>query len=301
MTIPMTIQEAAHLLLREELRRPTTSKELAQIALSRAWARSNAQKPVDSLAQSLEKNIRDGVYNKPELKFVHSPQGIRLIALPEWEDKGGAAQTSAAPASTAELKVRIRSDLLEQVQLAVQSKIARSFDETVELLLRQGLTAEATEIRNGLMKQLNELSKGQVSQDELTARESEHRLAKASVPTEPPIPSPERTNRRANAAGQETVSQNDLIIPLIEVLREKGGSAPKPDVVAGVFERFKALFSSDYHQEYVGAQPAVNYPGIPRWQKNVEFARNKAKDLGLIKRESMRGVWELTKNGWSYK
>lgn len=246
----MTIQEAAHLLL-TELKTPTLSKELAQIALKRGLVQSNALDPVNSHAQTIEKNIRDGV--KPKLIHVPGPGRTRLIALPEWEDKREPVQTSAEPASTAELKVRIRSDLLEQVQLAVQSKIAKSFDETVELLLRRGLIAEATDIRNGLMKQLNELGKGQVTQDELTARESEPRPDKPSVPTEPPISSPERTIRRANAAGQETVSQNDLIIPIIEVLKEKGGSAPKPDVVAGVFKRFKGLFSSDYHQEYVGA------------------------------------------------
>ena len=70
-----------------------------------------------------------------------------------------------------------------------------------------------------------------------------------------------------------------------------------------MFNKFKELFLEPYYQELVGAQPDKNYLGIPRWKKDVQFARNRAKDIGLIKRpqESARGVWELTNDGWNYK
>ena len=181
----MTIQEVAYSLLSEH-KRPMTAKELAEIALERGLVHSSAQKPVDSHAQTLEKNIRDGVYNKPELKFVDGPQRPRLLKLPEWEDqlntapsilqtprtliyrKRAAAEIQPHTVSplpqtpgTAEFKARIPSDLLEQVQLAVQAKIADGFDQTVAALLRRGVSAAQADIRRGLMDQLDRLEKGQ--------------------------------------------------------------------------------------------------------------------------------------------
>ena len=156
----MTMQEVACSLLREH-KRPMTAKELAQIALERGLVHSSAQKPIDSHAQTLEKNIRDGVYNKPELKFVDGPQRPRLLKLPEWEDRPQAARSLPQTPSTVELKARIPSDLFEQAQLAVQARIADGFDETVAVLLRRGVSAAEADIRRGLMERLDKLPKGQ--------------------------------------------------------------------------------------------------------------------------------------------
>jgi hypothetical protein len=55
----MTIQEPAQIIL-EEVGKPISSKEVARIALDRRLVVSNAQDPVQSHAQAIEKNIRDG-------------------------------------------------------------------------------------------------------------------------------------------------------------------------------------------------------------------------------------------------
>lgn len=151
----MTAQEAAHTLL-NEIGRPMTSRELAKMALDRHMVVSNSKDPVFSLASTVEKNIRDGVYNHPALTFISSPAG-RLVGLPGWEKVPPMHSPSLTP-RTKEFTARIPEDLLDQIQLAVQAKLAESFDGTVAHLLRSGLAMAAPTIKDGLMKQLHKLA-----------------------------------------------------------------------------------------------------------------------------------------------
>ncbi|MBW2030922.1 MAG: hypothetical protein JRH06_16185 [Deltaproteobacteria bacterium] len=149
----MTIQEAAYNIL-NEVGNPLGSRKLAKIALERGMVTSYAKDPVQSLAQTIEKNIRDEVYNSPKLIFLYTPQG-RLIGLPIWEktEKMTASNNSA---TFKELKAKCPVEILEKIRLAEQAKLARDFDETVILLLKKGLSAAASEIKKGLIQQLNE-------------------------------------------------------------------------------------------------------------------------------------------------
>ena len=61
----MTIQEAAYQILKE-LGKPLGSRDIARIALEKNMVTSTAQDPTQSHAQTIEKNIRDGIYNKPK-------------------------------------------------------------------------------------------------------------------------------------------------------------------------------------------------------------------------------------------
>jgi len=150
-----TIQEAAHNIL-EEFGKPLNSKEIARIALERRMVESMAKDPVQSHAQTIEKNIRSDVYNNPRLIFMHGPQG-RLIGMPTWE--GRSSQDIDTPNKQnkyIELKARIPADLFEKVQLARQAKLANSFDEMVVFLLKKGLSAVAPDIKKGLLQQLDQ-------------------------------------------------------------------------------------------------------------------------------------------------
>ncbi len=149
----MTIQETAHAIL-SEAGKPMSAKELAQIALDRGFP-SSAKSPVQSLAQTLEKNVRDNIYNKPPLKFIHV-NGRRLLGLVSWVQESAASATTPEPSSK-ELTIQVPHELLEQIQLAAQAKVADTFEETVALLLRKGLSAVAPQIREGLMEQLDKL------------------------------------------------------------------------------------------------------------------------------------------------
>lgn len=110
----MTIQQAARKIL-EEHGSPLDSRSIARRALEMGFAQSSARDPVQSLAQTLEKNIRDGTYNRPELKFVHQA-GRRLIALPEWSDAAG----DVMPTANVNVDEEYRDDVRKARGLYVQ-------------------------------------------------------------------------------------------------------------------------------------------------------------------------------------
>jgi hypothetical protein len=95
---------------------------------------------------------------------------------------------------------------------------------------------------------------------------------------------------------EEKIKEMDLVSEILACLKSNGGSAQKVDVEKAVFEKFKSAFETPYYQELVGG-------GVARWRKNVQFARNTARNMGLIKApdESGRGVWELTPKGAHWK
>jgi hypothetical protein len=109
---------------------------------------------IQSHAQTIEKNIRDDVYNRPKLIFVHTPRG-RLIGLPMWENTEKMTVSNNS-ATFKELKAKCPVEIFEKIRLAEQAKLAKDFDETVTLLLKKGLSAVAPEIKKGLIQQLNE-------------------------------------------------------------------------------------------------------------------------------------------------
>jgi len=151
----MKIQKAAYEIL-EELGKPTSSKEIARIALDRRMVTSSAQDPIQSHAQTIEKNIRSVIYNNPKLVFIHSPQG-RLVGLPGWDSDLSPAPDDKTP-NLSELRVHVPTELLEKMRLAEQAKLKNSFDETVSLILTKGLSILASEIKRGLMEQLDSLN-----------------------------------------------------------------------------------------------------------------------------------------------
>jgi hypothetical protein len=106
-----------------------------------------------------------------------------------------------------------------------------------------------------------------------------------------------------NGAKKPTVEINEkqLVQAIITVLRENGGSAAKSIVEDSVFQKLKSALDNPYYHEMVG--PQVGFPGVPRWRKNIEFARNTAREMGLIKppEESGRGVWALTESGKQWR
>jgi len=92
------------------------------------------------------------------------------------------------------------------------------------------------------------------------------------------------------------ITEMDLVNAIIACLKRHGGKLNKPDVEREVFETFKEQFQHPWYLEPVGGD-------VPRWQKNVQFARNTAcNTLGLIKppEQSGRGVWELTDKGHNW-
>jgi hypothetical protein len=88
------------------------------------------------------------------------------------------------------------------------------------------------------------------------------------------------------------ISQDELIPHIIKVLQKHGGRARKDQVEEEIYQMFKDIFKEPYYQETVSI-------GVPRWQHNIAWAKERAKKRRLIKRpeESGRGFWEFTEKG----
>jgi hypothetical protein len=148
--------EAAHKVLREA-GRPLPSKEVARRVLSKGY-HSNAQSPVDSIAQTLEKNIRDKVYNRPELQFVQTTSG-RMISLPDRlnakSGTGNGKPGSADPRLENGMQgatdhqtsmIALPSRLLSKIDLCVQVGLGPSREIVAAQMLLRGLEAASEEI-----------------------------------------------------------------------------------------------------------------------------------------------------------
>jgi len=98
--------------------------------------------------------------------------------------------------------------------------------------------------------------------------------------------------RPYNVSGGDKISEKDIVAAIIKVLKENDGHASKQQVEKGVYKIFQDKFDKPWYQETVAN-------GVPRWQHNVAWAKEKAKHQGLIKRpeDSGRGYWELTTSG----
>ena len=155
----MTAQEAAYQLLKE-IGEPQSSQAIARMALEQGLVHSNARDPVNSIAQTIEKNIRGEVYNQPRLIFIHR-NGDRMIGLPglstPQDGRPQVEEQAGARVPKVELRVSIAGELMEKIHLADQSGIGDSFVETVVALLESGLQSKKEEIKSGVLKQLKKL------------------------------------------------------------------------------------------------------------------------------------------------
>jgi hypothetical protein len=117
---------------------------------------------------------------------------------------------------------------------------------------------------------------------------------KAVVPASP-------SNGNGAKKPKMDINEKQLVQAIITVLHENGGAASKSIVEDSVFQKLKFAFDDPFYHEMVG--PQVGFPGVPRWRKNIEFARNTAREMGLIKtpEESGRGIWALTESGKQWR
>lgn len=88
------------------------------------------------------------------------------------------------------------------------------------------------------------------------------------------------------------ISRDGLIPHIVKVLQKQGGRARKGQVEQEIYQMFKDTFKEQWYQETVSN-------GVPRWQHNIAWTKERAKRKGLIKRpeDSGRGYWELTSSG----
>ena len=148
----MTIQQAAAELLSEH-RKPLKSKDLARMAQERKMvAPSAAKDPIQSLSQTLERNIRLDKGNKPRLMFVETEEG-RCIGIPEWYEEVKVEKKT----SSEKIEVALSSDLLNKIKLYQSSFNFTRIEEAMIQLMKKGLSATSQELIDRLRLELEEL------------------------------------------------------------------------------------------------------------------------------------------------
>ena len=107
-----------------------------------------------------------------------------------------------------------------------------------------------------------------------------------------PQPNTTRINR---TVGERRVPQGERTpyvayeLPILEILYEFGGRGQTRDVLEGIERRMRTLF------DQVDYQPMSS--GEVRWRNTTRWARHTLVKRGLLKRDSRRGIWELTERG----
>lgn len=86
--------------------------------------------------------------------------------------------------------------------------------------------------------------------------------------------------------------EREYWVPILQILREAGGSAQANDVIDALGPRMEhRLTPGDYE---------VLRMGEIRWRNRARFARLRMRERGLLSDESPRGIWEITSAGDRY-
>ncbi len=83
-------------------------------------------------------------------------------------------------------------------------------------------------------------------------------------------------------------------IPILRALVELGGRAPVQNVLERVFTEMENRLKP------VDLQPLPSNPKEPRWRNAAMWERLRMVKEGLLRSDSPRGIWEITKLGREY-
>lgn len=127
--------------------------------------------------------------------------------------------------------------------------------------------------------------------DKLAALRAEwESLAAAAESQEDEDTKAERRNLGRLRKGLRT-PESEYRVPILQALTEMGGSGKAADVLDRVLEMMKPRLRP------VDFEPLASGPDNPRWRNAAQWARNSMVNEGLLKRDSPRGVWEITEAG----
>jgi hypothetical protein len=83
-------------------------------------------------------------------------------------------------------------------------------------------------------------------------------------------------------------------VPIRQVLSEMGGSGKVAEVLDRVGRKMKGVLNKpDY-------EPLASSPDNSCWRNAARWARNLMANEGLLKKNSPRGIWEISDKGKDY-
>lgn len=105
------------------------------------------------------------------------------------------------------------------------------------------------------------------------------------------VKSPIQKTKRTRTRG--AIPQKEYRLPILEALLENKGKASQAEVFEVIEYKMGKLFNN--------LDLEILSDGYTRrWQKNVAFARFRMSREGLLKPDSLRGIWEISEKGEKY-
>ncbi len=148
---------------------------------------------------------------------------------------------------------------------------ARDYDKAKEALERSAILTAFRDKIAGLRKEWEEMAAIAEREEDEETRAQRRSLGKLRK-------------------GQRT-PESAYYQPILQVLKEMGGSGKVADLLERVLKIMKpALKSVDF-------EPLASGPENPRWRNAAQWARNSMVRDGLLKADSPRGVWEISERG----
>jgi hypothetical protein len=95
--------------------------------------------------------------------------------------------------------------------------------------------------------------------------------------------------RYSRIPGGKALPQQAYYRPILEILDSMGGSARSRDVLDRLEEKMRSMLKDVDYEELPS--------GEPRWYKQANWARFKLVEMGLMKKGSPSGVWEISLEG----
>lgn len=90
---------------------------------------------------------------------------------------------------------------------------------------------------------------------------------------------------------QKKTQQTEYFVPILETLVSGGGRMKTNDVLNQVFEKVKdRLLPYDL-------KPLKSNPAMPRWRNTAQWGRNSLRELGYMRSDSPKGIWEISDQG----
>ncbi len=96
--------------------------------------------------------------------------------------------------------------------------------------------------------------------------------------------------RGSNLRGKVTTGK-DFITPILKSINELGGSVKTSDVLKKVKQKMSFKLNE------FDKQPLPSNPSMPRWKQTAQSIRVQMVNDGLLKKDSPRGVWEISAQG----
>lgn len=146
----MTVHKAACKILEEE-QAHLSSKEIASRILRQNWIISTARNPNYSIAQTIEKNIRERSHLKPKLVFLYDENKKRKIWF----------ETDEKNILDRENKISINNvpgELMKMIDYETKEKKSKNKDEVLVGIMKRGLQEIMNERKRNLENQLNQIN-----------------------------------------------------------------------------------------------------------------------------------------------